>query len=365
MPRPISATIDLAAMRHNLMRARAHAHGRRVWAVIKANAYGHGVERAVRAFAEADGLALLDLQEAERARAAGWRKPILLLEGFFAPSDLPQVERLGLTSVIHQREQIEMLRHYAAQRPLAAQLKVNTGMNRLGFPDAAAVQDALAQLQALPHVRVASLMTHFANADLTDATDPRSVAEQTRRFQALSSGWQGATCLANSAALFLHPQVAGDSVRPGIVLYGASPAPDRTAASLGVRPAMHLRARLIAIQELKAGDAVGYGAQFRAGDPLRVGVVACGYADGYPRCAPNGTPAAIDGVRVPTVGRVSMDMLSVDLTAVPQANVGSEVELWGEHVPIDEVAAAAGTVGYELMCALAARVPVHEIDQDA
>lgn len=361
MPRPILATIDLAAMRHNLAQARAHAGGRRIWAVVKANAYGHGIERAVRAFAAADGLALLDLAEAQRARDAGWRKPILLLEGFFEPADLALVDALRLTSVVHAFEQIDMLERHRPPQPLDVYLKLNTGMNRLGFGTGQAAA-AFARLRALPHVRIAAAMTHFANAERDDARFGRaSIAAQSGAFAALTADWRGERCLANSAALFLQPAIGGDSVRPGIALYGATPDAAVSAASLGLRPAMTLRARLIGIQQLAAGDAVGYGSQFVAKQPMRIGVVACGYADGYPRHAPNATPVAVEGVRVGTVGRVSMDMLCVDLTDVPAARVGSEVELWGARIAIDEVAAAAGTVGYQLMCALAQRVPVVEV----
>ncbi len=347
-------------MRHNLAQARARAGGRRIWAVVKANAYGHGIERAVRAFADADGLGLLDLAEAQRARAAGWRKPILLLEGFFEPADLALVDALRLTPVVHDLAQIEMLEHHRPSRPLDVYLKLNTGMNRLGF-GAGQAAGAFARLRALPHVRIASAMTHFANAERDDVRFGRaSLAEQLRAFAALTADWRGERCLANSAALFLQPSIGGDSVRPGIALYGATPDATVSAATLGLRAAMTLRARLIGIQQLAAGDAVGYGSQFVAPRPMRIGVVACGYADGYPRHSPNATPAAVDGVRVRTVGRVSMDMLCVDLTEVPAARVGSWVELWGAQIPIDEVAGAAGTVGYQLMCALAPRVPVAE-----
>ncbi|MCX8114716.1 MAG: alanine racemase [Burkholderiaceae bacterium] len=361
MPRPILATIDLAAMRHNLAQARARAGRRTVWAVVKANAYGHGIERAVRAFAEADGLGLLDLAEARRAREAGWRKPILLLEGFFEPADLSVVDALRLTVVVHGFEQIEMLERHRPPQPIDVYLKLNTGMNRLGFGAADAAR-ALARLHALPHVRVVSLMTHFANAERDDARFGRAApTEQLRAFESLTAHWYGERCLANSAALFLQPSIGGDSVRPGIALYGATPDASVSAARLGLRPAMTLRSRVIGLQQLQAGDSVGYGSQFVAPRPMRIGIVACGYADGYPRHAPNGTPVEVDGVRAGTVGRVSMDMLCVDLTDVPAARVGSEVELWGERVPIDEVAAAAGTVGYQLMCALAQRVPVVEV----
>lgn len=361
MPRPIRATIDVSAMQHNLAVARRHAGTRRVWAVVKANAYGHGIEVAADAFRQADGLALLDLEEAHRARAAGWIKPILLLEGFFEARDLPIVDRLGLSVVVHHLEQVKQLEsHPPARQPIGVYVKLNSGMNRLGFDDPAGARSALDRLRALPQVRIEALMTHLANADRMDPTrGPGSVEEQLRHFTTLKGDWSGPTSVANSAALFFHPHAGGDTVRPGIVLYGAAPDPAHVAAALQLRPAMHLRSRLIATQTIKAGMPVGYGAQFVATREIRVGVVACGYADGYPRVAPNGTPVAVTGVRVPTVGRVSMDMLCVDLASVPHADVGSEVELWGAQVPIDEVAAAAGTVGYELMCALAPRVPAH------
>ena len=357
MPRPIRATVDLAALRRNLERARSLAGKRALWAVVKANAYGHGIERAVRAFAAADGLALLDLDEAQRARDAGWRKPIMLLEGFFEPRDLDLVEALGLTSVVHQVEQVEMLTLHRPGPPLDVYVKINTGMNRLGF--GAEAMQAVRRLQALPQVRVVSLMTHLANAD-RPGQGCADVGEQLTAFASSTQGWRGATCLANSAALFLRPEVQGDAVRPGIALYGASPQVGLPAAQLGVRPAMHLRSRILAVQKLRAGDAVGYGSRWIAQRASRIGVVACGYADGYPRVAPDGTPLWVAGSRVALAGRVSMDMITVDLSEAPQADVGAEVELWGEHVPIDEVAECAGTVGYELMCALARRVPVDE-----
>jgi alanine racemase len=361
MPRPIRATIKLSALQHNLAVARRHAGTRHVWAVVKANAYGHGLEAAVQAFQQADGLALLDLDEAHRARAAGWRKPILLLEGFFETKDLAIVERLGLTVVVHHEEQVKMLEQHGGggAQPIGAYLKLNSGMNRLGFDTRDRALSARARLEALAHVRIEALMTHLANADRIDPNQgPASVAEQVARFHEMAAGWNGPTSLANSAALFFHPAVAGDAVRPGIVLYGGAPDPTHVAAALQLRPAMTLRSRLISIQSIGAGMTVGYGAQYVATRDVKIGVVACGYADGYPRHAPSGTPVAVLGVRVPSVGRVSMDMLCVDLSTLPAAEVGAEVELWGDQVPIDDVAAAAGTVGYELMCALAPRVPV-------
>jgi alanine racemase len=351
MPRPISALVDLVALRHNLARARAFAPSARVWAVVKARAYGHGLEHAVAAFDAADGLAVLEYEGAARLRELGWRKPVLMLEGAFEPSDVEAASRLGLSLAVHDRAQIEWLRAHRGS-PIEIHLKINTGMNRLGFPpDAiAAVRQELASLAA---VRGIVLMSHFANSDLDDG-----VADQLARFERCTGALPGERCLANSAATIGSPATHRDWIRPGIMLYGASPFAERSAASLGLRPAMTLRSALIAVQSLAAGDAVGYGSTFVADRPMRIGVVACGYADGYPRHAPSGTPVAVDGVRTRTVGRVSMDMLTVDLTPAPGAGVGSSVELWGPTVPVDEVARSAGTIGYELLCAVAPRVPV-------
>lgn len=362
MPRPISAVIDLAALRRNLALARRHARGRFVWAVVKANAYGHGLERAVRAFAEAGGLALLDLQEAQRARDAGWSRPILLLEGCFDADDLETASSKKLTVVVHKSSQIDMLERAHLPAPIDVYLKLNTGMNRLGF-DSREAHAAYSRVKACANVAQLTLMTHFANADrAASASGPIEVAEQLTTLQSISGDWPEPRSFANSAALFLRPEVRGDSVRPGIALYGAATDESHTAAELGVVPAMTLQSRLIAIQNLKAGQAVGYGSRFLALRPIRIGVVACGYADGYPRHAPDGTSVLVDGVRVPIAGRVSMDLITVDLTLAPRATVGSDVELWGKNLPIDEVANVCGTVGYELMCALPPRVPVTEIN---
>jgi alanine racemase len=360
MPRPILATIDIDAMRHNLARARQLAGHRKVWAVVKANAYGHGLERAVRGFAEADGLALLDLDEARRARAAGWQKPILLLEGFFEPADLEIIDALQLTTVVHQVEQIDMLAAGRPNAPIDVYLKLQTGMNRLGFDaESSAALEALRRLQSLPQVKLVALAMHFANADRL-ADGPAQPEEQWRRFDAIARHWRGPICVANSAALFLRPEIGGDAVRPGIVLYGGTPQVGVAAAHFDLRAAMGLQSRVISVQQIRRGASVGYGSRWTAAHDTWLGVVACGYADGYPRAAPDGTPVLVDGARVPLVGRVSMDMLTVDLSELPQAGVGAAVELWGEHLPIDEVAERAGTIGYELMCGLAPRVPVTE-----
>ena len=341
-------------MRHNLARVRALAPGARAWAVVKANAYGHGLEAALEGFREADGLALVEFDKAGALRRAGWQRPILMLEGAFDADDLAQAARDRLALVVHEPRQVDWLSAASPSQPIDAHLKFNSGMNRLGF-DETGLRDAHARLRALPAVASVALVTHFANADLAGGADG-AIA----RFERASAGLAGDRSLANSAAVVAIPAAHGDWVRPGIMLYGASPFGDRSAADCGLRPAMRLASRLIAVRTLAAGDSVGYGAAFTADRPMRVGIVACGYADGYPRHAPTGTPIAVAGRRTRTLGRVSMDMLVADLDPVPEASPGDEVELWGGGlVDIDEVAASAGTIGYELMCALAPRVPVH------
>jgi alanine racemase len=357
MPRPLVATIDIPAMRHNLSVARKCAPHSKVWAVVKANAYGHGLERGVRAFAEADGLALIEVERAVRLRELGWQKPILLLEGFFEPADLSVVAEHGVQVAVHCNEQIEMLEQAHLASPIDVHLKLNSGMNRLGFT-AEAFRAAYVRLQKIAAVRNISFITHFANAD--DPANPgMPLSEQVRRFRSATKDLAGESSVSNSAADLMHPELSADWVRPGIMLYGGTPG-GKTAREFDLRPAMTLNSRIIGMQHIGRGDAVGYGSRFIADKPMRVGVVACGYADGYPRHAPNGTPVMVDGVRTGIVGRVSMDMLSVDLTDIPGAGVGSEVTLWGDDLPIDEVAQAAGTIGYELMCALAPRVRVEE-----
>ncbi len=350
MARPIQAHIDLSALESNLQVAR-RATSARIMSVIKADGYGHGLLRVTEALAATDGYALLDIQDAIRLREAGFRQTILLLEGFFSAEELPVIAEYDLTCVIHSAAQIAMLDACQKNGKLDVWLKVNTGMNRLGFvpPQVAQAMDQLRRHRA---VRDITLMTHFANAD-----QERGIAEPLALFNDVATPYRVARSLANSAALLRYPETHGDWARPGIMLYGASPFAGVSAQQLGLKPAMTLSSRIIAIQELRAGDEVGYGALFRAGHAMRIGVVACGYADGYPRIAMN-APVLVDGQRSRTLGRVSMDMLYVDLSALPQAEVGSRVVLWGEGMPIEEVARTAGTISYELMCALTARVPI-------
>jgi alanine racemase len=351
MTRPILAQINLAALRANLGIARERAAGAQVLAVVKANAYGHGLARVLPALAEADGLALLELEAAVALRELHYARRILLLEGFFAADELTEIAARRLAVVVHHIEQVRMLETATLSRPLEVFIKVNSGMNRLGFrpDDVPAVAERLATAASVAAMR---LMTHLARADEDDG-----LHEQMRIFDAACKGLPYPRSIANSAAVLRFDEVGGDFVRPGIMLYGSSPIPYDTAESLGLTPAMTLRSQLIAIQELKANASVGYGGGYTAARAHRIGVVACGYADGYPRHAPNGTPVNVCGKTARLAGRVSMDMLTVDLTAVPEARVGSPVVLWGEGLPVDDVAYACGTVGYELLCAVAPRVP--------
>ena len=363
MPRPIQAFVHSDALRHNLQRMKDCTPDARVWAMVKANAYGHGIERAYEGLRGCDGFALLDLNEAQRVRDLGWRGPILLLEGAFESRDLELCSRLNLWHVVHCTEQIDMLSQHKTQQAHRVFLKLNSGMNRLGFtPDA--FRSAWTRLNQLPQVDEISLMTHFSDAD-----GPAGVVAQMRVFQMATQDLPGERSTCNSAAMLRHgadTEVAADWVRPGIALYGGAPDfPQHSIADWYLQPTMSLRSQLIAVQDLQSGDSVGYGSAFRAHKDMRIGVVACGYADGYPRHCTTGTPVLVNGVRTRTVGRISMDMVTVDLTPCEIAGVqigfGTEVTLWGKSrngvvLPIDEVADAAGTVGYELMCAVANRV---------
>ncbi|MFO1205372.1 MAG: alanine racemase [Burkholderiales bacterium] len=353
MSRPLRARIRRSALAHNLAVARRLAPECRVMAVVKANGYGHGLLRAAAAFAEADAFAALEIEGAVRLREAGHRQEIVLIAGLFDTGELSIAAEHDLSLVVHHEEQVRMLETSRA-RGLRVFLKINSGMNRLGFlPERAA--RVLARLEVCDAVAKVVLMTHFADAD-----DARGVAWQLERLQAIPEGGRRAWSLANSAALIRYPKTRVGWVRPGIMLYGSSPFDDETAQSLGLEPAMTLESRVIAVQELTPGERIGYGGTYTADAPLRVGIVACGYADGYPRHAPGGTPILIGGQRTRTLGRVCMDVLFADLSRLPEAGVGTPVVLWGDGLPVEEVAAAAGTVGYELLCALAPRVRIED-----
>lgn len=378
MPRPILATISTSALSHNLAQVRARIEQKRqltqglstanaqVCAVIKANAYGHGTLAAVRGFAGADSLGMIDIADLVLCREAGWTKPLFLLEGFFEKSDIAILQNYQMTTAIHSDEQIALLSAAEVGKPIDVFLKFNTGMNRLGFLPVQAAS-RLAQLQQLQQegkVGTIGHMMHFANADL-ELSHVQSAYQLILQARA---DYSGPLSICNSAAVLRFPELAlaapENWVRPGICLYGSLPFATNLhdCDPLEFKPAMTLSAQIIAVQNLQAGESVGYGSTFTAERAIRIGVVACGYADGYPRSAPNGTPVTIEGVASQLVGRVSMDMLTVDLSHLPQAGLGSTVVLWGEAGPsIDKIAEKSGRIGYELMCGLTKRVPVQVV----
>ncbi len=350
--RPLLARISSRALAHNLEVARRHAGSAKILSVIKAGAYGHGLSRAARALAAGDGFAVLTIEEAVALRQGGIEKPILMLEGPFDAEEMGAYSELNLMPVLHSAHQLEWLPE--ADEPLSVFLKFNSGMNRLGFP-LAEFDAIVARVKAQANVAQVTLMTHFATAD-----EDLGIDWQWQRFIAKAQSTNLPISAANSAALLRHPDTRRDWVRAGIMLYGASPFADVGAEQLGLKPAMTLQSQIIALQSLKPGEAVGYGLTYMADESVRVGIVACGYADGYPRHAPTGTPILVNGRRTRTLGRVSMDMLAVDLTNLPEAGIGSPVVLWGEGLPVEDVARAAGTISYELLCALAPRVALRE-----
>ncbi|VFP79528.1 catabolic alanine racemase DadX [Candidatus Erwinia haradaeae] len=353
MSRPITATINTAALKKNLSIVRNIAPRSHIWAVIKANAYGHGIERVWKSLSNTDGFALLDIHEALLLREQGWQKPILLLEGFFHSDDLNILHQYHLTTIVHSHWQIQALKKAYLPSPLDIYLKINCGMNRLGFQPSE-IHKIWHQLKELRSVGKLTLMTHFAEAECT-----QEVIEYMKKFSQTSKNLNGNISVANSAAILWHPQTHFDWVRPGIILYGASPSKHwKDIEDSGLVPVMTLNSKIIAIQNLVSGSSVGYSHYYRASHMQYIGIVACGYADGYPHHAPTGTPVMVEGIVTQTIGAISMDMIAVDLTRCPQARIGSSVELWGENIKINDVASISGTIGYELMCALSSRVPV-------
>jgi alanine racemase len=332
-----------------------------VMPVVKANAYGHGLERAFSGLQGADALAILEIEGAARLRKLGWNKPIVLLEGCFDAADLQTAVELKCDWVVHNADQLAALEAVVDLVPKHQPrifLKLNTGMNRLGFQLHAA-RDAIERLDEFSKKQgwpTPVLMTHFANADEAEprARLPMAQAQFNSLMRLKPAHWQSS--LGNSAGTLNFPELAGDIARPGIAIYGATPGPN-AAANYGLKPAMRFTSEIIAIQQVQAGERVGYGSRWQAEREGRIAVVACGYADGYPRHAPDGTPTFVEGHVAPVAGRVSMDMMTIDITHVPEATVGSEVELWGENIPVDVVADRSGTIGYELLCAIAPRVP--------
>jgi alanine racemase len=351
MSRPAVARIRLDAFRHNYRLAK-EVHGGRALAVVKANAYGHGAVPCARALGnEADGFAVASIEEAQTLREAGIAAPILLLEGFFEAAELPEIVAKNLWIVVHHRWQVEALLATRLHNPLTVWLKMDSGMHRVGLAPEV-FRAAFEQLRSSPNVAQLVLMSHFASAD-----DPASAhsLRQIDTFRTATAGIDAPVSLSNSAGVLGWPGAHADWARPGIMLYGADPLTEQAKSSehsdcRRLRPVMQLESTIISVRDIPAGEPVGYGCAFVAERPARVGVVACGYADGYPRIAATGTPVAVDGRMTRLIGRVSMDMLTVDLTDLPEARLGSRVELWGDQVPVSEVASRAGTIAYELLC---------------
>jgi len=354
--RRTEVSLDLAALRHNLQQLRRSAPNSRIMAAIKANGYGHGLERVARALTDADALGVACVEEAVSLREAGITAPITLLEGFFHTDELPLVCRHNLDLVIHHAQQIKLLQQQPPATPIRVWLKVDTGMHRLGI----GAPEALSQwqrLSAIPHIEVIGLMTHLANAD---DLDDSATEQQLALFQECCGELPGARTIANSAGLLGWPQSHAEWNRPGISLYGVSPFIGGRGVQHGLKPVMTLRSELIAINHLKRGDAIGYGGSWQCPEDMAVGVVAVGYGDGYPRHAACGTPVLIRGKQTPLVGRVSMDMITVDLRELPEAKMGDEVVLWGEGLPVEVIAEYAATIPYELLCGVTGRVRIVE-----
>jgi alanine racemase len=353
----VSATIDAGALRHNLNVVRQWAPKSRVMAVIKANAYGHGLVAVARALESTDAFAVARVDEGLTLRAAGINTPTVLLEGVFDREQLDAAAGANFDLVVHTSEQIELLRTAAAGARFKVWLKLDSGMNRLGFKGAA-FGDAHAALSALESVQSpVNLFTHLASADLPELP---STSEQLALFAAATGSLSGERSLENSAAMLSFPEHQADWVRPGLLLYGVSPFTGSIGADYGLRPAMTLHSHVIAVKDLAPGERVGYGGDWTAIRPTRLAVAAVGYGDGYPRSLPSGAPVLVNGERAGLVGRVSMDMIGIDVTNLRRPPVlGDPVVLWGEGLPVEEIAVWADTIPYELLCGISQRVAVN------
>lgn len=355
MSRPTQITIDLSALRHNLKQIRRIAPGRSVLAMVKSNAYGHGLERIARALPDAEALGVACLEEGAQLRQAGIKNPIVLMEGLFRPEELARAVEGQFTLIVHHQSQVEMLESYPHIEPITVWLKIDTGMHRLGFAPKM-VKEMYHRLMRCSAVKKPiGLMTHFAESD---AVDKAPTQNQIEMFNEITKDLEGPRSLANSGGILGWPSAHGDWVRPGIMLYGASPIANRHGGEFGLKPVMSFTSEIIAIHNLKKGERVGYGGTWTCTEDMRVGVVAIGYGDGYPWHANNGTPMLVNGEICPLVGRVAMDMLNVDLRNQPQAQIGDPVVLWGSELPVEVIASHSHTIGYELLTRIALRVRV-------
>lgn len=359
MTQRVLARINLAAVRNNLDKVGQLAPESKIMAVVKANAYGHGVADITSALQAADGFAVASVEEGlelrELGRESGVEKSICVLSAFYSCGDIPLLIRYRLTPNLHSQYQVALLEAYnPAPNPLNVWLKFDSGMHRVGIQPGH-LDEILTRLEAIEWIGNIGLMSHLACAD--DVSNDYS-NRQIDTFEACTRGYSKMPrSLANSAGIVAWPKSRMNWVRPGIMLYGSSPMLDQSAETLGLQPVMTLESKLISIQQLNEGDSIGYGSTWTCDESMPVGVVACGYGDGYPRQAPSGTLVLIEGIKVPIIGRVSMDMISVDLRACPGAKIGSKVILWGEGLPVDDIAKAAGTISYQLLCSVASRVP--------
>ena len=353
MSRATTTTIHLDALRHNLAQVRRLAPHSKVMAVVKADGYGHGLERVAQALESADAFGVAALSDAERLRAMGLAQRIVLLSGIDEPADLAALRRLGVDTVIHHDSQLAMLEADTGAEPIRVWLKFDTGMHRLGVAPERA-REVHARLRALPQVaEELNLMTHFASSDEFGGAQTRS---QLAGFGSATAALGGAASLSNSAAVLGWPEAHRDWVRAGGALYGLSVVAGKTGADFGLKPAMTLSTRLIAINRVAKGERIGYSATWECPEDMDVGVAAIGYGDGYPRSVPSGTPVLVNGQRLPLIGRVSMDLMTIDLRSAPNARVGDEVTLWGPELPAEVIAEAAGTISYELTCSITRRV---------
>ncbi len=358
--RSARALIDIAALKHNLDVIRRLSPGRKVMAMLKANGYGHGMLRVAHALRDADAFGVACVEEALELRDGGIAAPIVVLEGFFANREIPLMAKMNFATVVHHEKQLKALEEVPCDPPLKVWLKIDSGMHRLGFAPEAVAQahERLARISWVQ--QPVGLLSHLACADemANDAT-----TQQLKLFKQLTKGWPGERSLANSPAVLAWPETHFDWVRPGLLLYGCSPIAGNVGADHGLKPAMTLESQVFALRHVKKGERIGYGAAWYAQHDTVIGTIAMGYGDGYPRHAPSGTPVFINGRNVPLAGRVSMDMLAVDLGPDSREQIGDRALLWGPELPIETVASAVGTIAYDLMCAVTPRVPFFSVNE--
>ncbi|MCR3756302.1 MAG: alanine racemase 2 [Candidatus Westeberhardia cardiocondylae] len=351
MSRPITAIIKTSSLESNLDIIRSHAPNKKIWSVVKANAYGHRLHAVWKGLKKTDGFALLNLHEAIFLRKNGWKGAILLLEGFFNPKELTIIAYYNLTITIHSKWQIQAIKRATLKFPLNIYVKFNSGMNRFGFNEKI-ILNVLEELNSLKQISTLALMTHFS-----DSNNIEKIKEQMKKINNVIQYFPCTQCYANSSAILWHPKTHGTWIRPGIILYGASPNGNwKDISRNGFQPVMTLQSKLIAIQKISAQEYIGYKGTYKTEKKRRIGIIACGYADGYPRNAPTGTPVWIHNTKSRILGKVCMDTITIDLQHCPYAKIGSNVELWGKNIKVDEIATLSGTLSYELLSKLSQKI---------